>query len=110
MTTSIDPLHDVRPVLHYASPVPQGLSPRRPLPWFALASGVIAWVPVFLSFAFGVSGSLLIAPLLGMTGLGIAIICVVEADERPLASQLAGGLSLLATLAGLVVALRAFLA
>lgn len=109
MTTSIDQLDNARPVLHYASPAPRSLQRRRPLPWFALASGVIAWVPVFLSFAFGLSGPLLIAPLLGMIGLVTAIVCVVEADDRPLASQLAGGLSLLSTLSGTVVAFNSLL-
>jgi hypothetical protein len=109
MTTSIEHLDGPPQVLNYASPVTPA-HPRRPmLPWFALASGLVAWVPIFLSFIFGTTQALWIAPSLGFIGLVVATISVIDPEDRSTSSQVAGILSLLSTLAGIFVAIAALI-
>ena len=108
MTTSAEHL-DAPPVLAYAGPS-TSLAHREPgIPWLAVASGLLAWVPVFLSFGFGVTRAIWIAPMLGFIGLIIAALCAVDRREQPYAYHIAGGLSLASTLAGTIIAITALL-
>jgi hypothetical protein len=108
MSTSTDHLERPPQVLSYASPRMSGRERRSPIPWFALASGVLAWVPVFLSFA-GARQTLWVAPVLGAIGLVMATICVINSDSRSREHHAAGALALLSTLAGILVAINALI-
>jgi hypothetical protein len=109
MITSIEHLDGRPQVLSYASPATPTRECRQSIPWFALASGVLAWIPIFLALAFGAKRALWIAPSLGFIGLFIAAISVIDPKERPYASSIAGGLSLLSTLAGIYIAISALI-
>jgi hypothetical protein len=109
MTTSIHEIQEVPQVLSYASPATPTHPRRATLPWFALAAGVLAWVPVFLSVAFGSAQALWVAPSLGFIGLLIAMISVIDPERRTSSFQVAGGLALLSTLAGIFVAISALI-
>jgi hypothetical protein len=101
--------HDDSRVLSYATPSLPIVRRSAPIPWLALSAGILAWVPVFLSFAFGATSALFIAPALGFIGLIVATICAIEPGEHPCFYHVTGAVSLLSTLAGTIVALTALL-
>jgi hypothetical protein len=109
MTTSIHEIEGAPRVLSYASRATPTHPRRATLPWFALSAGVLAWVPVFLSVLFGSAQALWVAPSLGFIGLLIATISVIDPASRSSSFQIAGGLALLSTLAGIFVAISALI-
>jgi hypothetical protein len=109
MTTSIEHLDRSPPVLGYAGPSTSVSLPEPGVPWLAVGSGLLAWVPVFLSFAFGPTQAIWIAPILGFIGLIIAAVCTIDRREQPYVYHVAGALSLASTLAGTIIAIAALL-
>jgi hypothetical protein len=109
MTTSIEHLDGPPQVLSYAGPATPARPWRPAFPWFAVASGLLAWVPIFLSIAFGATQALWIALSLGLIGLIVATISVIDPDDRSYRAHIAGGLALLSTLAGIFVAINALI-
>jgi hypothetical protein len=109
METSLHQFEPARPVLSYASPDAKAPARIPHVPWLAIASGLTAWIPVLLSLVSHSPNSLVLAPMLGVIGLIIATMCVIDPDDRPIAYHVTAGLSLLSTLAGTIVALVALL-
>jgi hypothetical protein len=109
MPASIDNFEQPPQVLNYVSAVPVPREQRSPLPWLALFSGILAWIPVFLSLLLGDRHTLFVAPLLGIIGLMTATISVIGSDPRSTGYHLVSVLSLISTFLAIWVAVAALL-
>ena len=107
MATSVAKLEERPRVLNYASATLLPRERRSPLPWLALFSGILAWIPVFLSFIFGEHQALFIAPILGMIGLLTATLSVLNSDPRSHGYHIVSVLSLMSTFVAIWVAVTA---
>jgi hypothetical protein len=109
MITSLENLDHAPHLLNYASAAPLPRERRSPLPWLALFSGILAWIPVFLTLVFGRDHALIVAPILAMLGLVTATISVLHSDPRSHGYHLVSVLSLISTFVAICVAIRGLL-
>jgi hypothetical protein len=109
MTTTVEHLVNAAPVLDYAHPGLPAPTRLPRAPWLAIATGVIAWVPVLLSMLTESADARVAAVALGLLGLLAASASVIDPLHRPLASHVTSAISLLLALIGSIIAIQSLL-